>query len=63
MKHFEKQKSWKDEVTNLKDQLNTMTIQNRKTPDEEMKITKRNENKRQRNYGAEREIKKCRTAK
>ena len=40
MKHFEKKKSWTDEVANLKDQLKTMTTQNRKTKDEEVKNTK-----------------------
>ena len=40
MKHFEKEKSWTDEVTNLKEQLKTMTTQNRKTKNEDMKNTK-----------------------
>ena len=40
IKHFEKQKSWNDEVTDLKKQLKTMTTQNRKTKDEEMKNMK-----------------------
>ena len=40
MKHFEKEKSWTDEVAILKEQLKTMTTQTRKTKNEDMKNTK-----------------------
>jgi len=38
--HFEKEKSWTEEVANLKEQLKTMSKQTRKTKDEDRKNTK-----------------------
>ena len=55
IKHFEKQKSWNDKVTDLKKQLKTMQSQNRKTKDEEMKNMKSQNEMRIK----EKEIKKC----
>ena len=46
MKHFEKEKSWTDEVAILKEQLKTMTTQTRKTKNEDMKNTKLKNEKR-----------------